>query len=580
MENILYNMNTPINEVGMENTQIQRLVYDNSEGSSQTSGLICTVPGCKIKYSLCVDHKSSNSSLLDYITKLYEKPGLNVSFMHTIETLNNEETGQPSILIANKPNMERPNYCNIKDLLDSVDTGIQPMVEGFPHFILFRMQGLQNQPLTIAYDTCAAVSIFRRDVLGTSIAAVEIETSSKHFVKGIGGRQKSALFCALIPLEEGNKHQLISCHSVEEITEIRTHDISQIIDFVTHNQKETSLTREQRPINESMISEIRSCFNFADLGETIQIDGLIGINDFLIAPKLILETKIGINFYSVPIKPFGGGSKICLGGSVPNDIEKQQGLCEAVEMIKPNDAESWSPDQDTDDEDGLQELMEQYPYQYHEFVGMSGDPDGIGKQQELCEAVEMIKQNYAESWSPDQDKDDEEGLQELMEQYPYQYHVQNITTRPINDTPPCQDLPRQHMPELHPPPRPIYSCIICSTKSRIDQTPFILSLHPINPISCKLLREACPVLMELQNIKERHDLLVRLNICLACLTCSLEDPRHGPNTCIFPYTNIICNEPYCSIRKTVCNAHKNINHNVLVLTTRRYQQLGLSLIII
>ena len=249
-------------------------------------------------------------------------------------------------------------------------------------------------------------------------------------------------------------------------------------------------------------------------------------------------------------------------------------------MIKPNDAESWSPDQDTDDEDGLQELMEQYPYQYHEFVGMSGDPDGIGKQQELCEAVEMINQNYAESWNPDQDTDDEEGLQELMEQYPYQYHVQNITTRPINDTPVCQDLPQQQMPELHPPPRPIYSCIICSTKSRLDQTPLILSKHPINPISCKLLREACPVLMELQNIKERHDLLVRLNICLACLTCSLEDPRHGPSTCMFPYTNIICNEPYCSIRKTVCNAHKNINHNMLVHTTRRYQQLGLSLIII
>ena len=282
------------------------------------SGLLCTVPGCKIRYSLCVDHKSSNSSQLDYITKLYEKSGLNVSFMHTIETFKSEETGQPSILIADKPSKGRPNYGNIEDLLDSVDNGVQPMIEGLPHFILFRMQGLQNKPLTIAYDTCAAFSIFRRDVLGTSIAAVEIETSSKHFVRGIGGRQESALFCALIPLEEGNKHQLISCHSVEEITEIRTYDISQIIDFVTHNQKETSLTTEQRPINKSMISEIRSCFNFADLGETIRIDGLIGINDFLIAPRLILETKIGINFYSVPIKPFGGGSKICLGGSIPD----------------------------------------------------------------------------------------------------------------------------------------------------------------------------------------------------------------------------------------------------------------------
>ena len=187
-------------------------------------------------------------------------------------------------------------------------------------------------------------------------------------------------------------------------------------------------------------------------------------------------------------------------------------------------------------------------------------------QQDLQEAVEMIRQT-----------DSDDGMQELMEQDQYQYEDQTIITRLINDTPSWQQLPQQHIPTLHPLPRPIYSCIICSKKSIMDQTPLILREHPIN-FKGKLLREACPVLVNM-TMKERQDLLVRLKICLACLTCSLEDITHGPETCKFPYTNIICNEPNCFIRKTVCNAHKGINQGMLIHTNQIYQQLGLGLII-
>ena len=156
------------------------------------------------------------------------------------------------------------------------------------------------------------------------------------------------------------------------------------------------------------------------------------------------------------------------------------------------------------------------------------------------------------------------------------YSDPNIMTIPPTKPSAWTQLP--HVPIPHPP-YPVYSCIICKTKARIDQTHLKLSQHPVN-IRGKLLREGCPVLMEQQNIKARQDLLVRLNICLACLSCSLDDPTHGETICSFPYANMICNEPSCNVRKTVCDTHKDINESMLQQTNEIYHQLGLSLVII
>ena len=283
-------------------------------------GLRCSVPGCKIRYTLCLEHKADNEGQLDYIAQLYKKMGVNMSFMHTIETAIEIESVDPNILLSNDRDLENTDYGEIECLLESISDGVIPMNDGSPHFILYRMQGLEGQPVLIAYDTCAAFSIFRRDILGKSIAAVEMDTSSEHYVKGIGGRKRSKLFCALIPLEGQTKHQMISCHSVEEITEIRTQDISQVIDFITMDGSAEQLKTEPA-INESLLGEIRGCFNFADLGEFITVDGLIGINDYALAPKLVLETSIGVSFYRPPIKAFANGPKICIGGSIPDKLE-------------------------------------------------------------------------------------------------------------------------------------------------------------------------------------------------------------------------------------------------------------------
>ena len=69
--------------------------------------------------------------------------GVNMSFLHTIEKTVGEAEQQPSVLLSNDQNYENPSYWEVEQLLESIESGVKPMNDGSPHFILFRMQGLQ-----------------------------------------------------------------------------------------------------------------------------------------------------------------------------------------------------------------------------------------------------------------------------------------------------------------------------------------------------------------------------------------------------------------------------------------------------
>lgn len=46
--------------------------------------------------------------------------------------------------------------------------------------------------------------------------------------------------------------------------------------------------------------------NFAPLGDTLEVEALIGLSDFAIFPKIVFETSLGINIYEVPIQAAQG----------------------------------------------------------------------------------------------------------------------------------------------------------------------------------------------------------------------------------------------------------------------------------
>ena len=56
--------------------------------------------------------------------------------------------------------------------------------------------------------------------------------------------------------------------------------------------------------------------NFAPLGDTLEVEALIGLSDFAIFPKIVFETSLGANIYKVPIQAAQGQQRFCFGGNI------------------------------------------------------------------------------------------------------------------------------------------------------------------------------------------------------------------------------------------------------------------------
>ena len=56
--------------------------------------------------------------------------------------------------------------------------------------------------------------------------------------------------------------------------------------------------------------------NFAPLGDTLEVEALIGLADFAIFPKIVFETSLGVNIYKVPIQAAQGQPRFCFGGNI------------------------------------------------------------------------------------------------------------------------------------------------------------------------------------------------------------------------------------------------------------------------
>ena len=56
--------------------------------------------------------------------------------------------------------------------------------------------------------------------------------------------------------------------------------------------------------------------NFAPLGDTLEVEALIGLSEFAIFPKIVFETSLGVNIYKVPIQAAQGQPRFCFGGNI------------------------------------------------------------------------------------------------------------------------------------------------------------------------------------------------------------------------------------------------------------------------
>ena len=75
----------------------------------------------------------------------------------------------------------------------------------------------------------------------------------------------------------------------------------------------------------------------------------------------------------------------------------------------------------------------------------------------------------------------------------------------------------------------------------------------------------CPDLTSLPGMKERKELLFRLDICLACLKQKVSSPSHNGAYCdaLSTLPALKCREPGCRIRAIFCEQHEVKNADIL-----------------
>ena len=274
--------------------------------------LKCTEPGCRVRGVLCTEHKTQNSSLLSLETERISRISslANVCFIAVNQRI--ERIGKQNFVGFTKAygtTTKNHIYGDVVDLCNSVPT-VREIQGGEPHFLLFLMKGLDNSSVVTIFDTAASYSLFKEDILGTKIKATPVSNQNgdlEERVGGIGGSVTARNYLALLPVLGGfgeHEHQLTVCQSVQNIVSLKTVDTSGLAQEILDHHPEAGLPQDFR------------LPNFAPLGDTLEVEALIGLADFAIFPKIVFETSLGVNIYKVPIQAAQGQPQFCFGGNI------------------------------------------------------------------------------------------------------------------------------------------------------------------------------------------------------------------------------------------------------------------------
>ena len=322
--------------------------------------LKCSKADCRVRYTLCTEHKSENQpKLQEYIRITGDRPKVHLTMALTtspgytsspqsvairklvnqcLQRANTDPNPTTTLLMTRSNDKHQPILSNMSQILNdrapnvtlnsdilgssnSIFNGVRELIENTPtpfietnenphHFILFQMAGKHpGTSLIVCYDTASAYTLITNEAISDKIGGSPLQLPGTSTITGIGGERETNNFVCSLPLSPneagGYAAKIASCLSVDSIIDVDSIDTAGLAEYLRNTHP------EQIPANFTLT-------NFRDQGSKIQIDMLIGIQELRIYPKLILTTEDGLNVYRVPLKAPTGGTNYCIGGTLPS----------------------------------------------------------------------------------------------------------------------------------------------------------------------------------------------------------------------------------------------------------------------
>ena len=329
--------------------------------------LKCNNSNCRVRYTLCTEHKNENQhKIQEYMRSTSERPKVHISMVMTtgrhntenlykqqairklvnqcLQRINSVPTPSITMLTTRANNKPLPTLSNMPQLLggqhssiafssellgpnNSIFNGVKDLIENTPtpfieanenphHFILFQMEGKHpGIPLTVCFDTASAYTLITHDAIYDKIGGSPLQLPGTSTITGIGGERETNNFVCSLPLNQqesgGYASKIASCLSVDSIIDIDSVNSAGLTEHLLNKYP------GQLPADFALT-------NFREQGTKIQIDVLIGIQELIIYPKLILTTDDGLSVYRVPLKAPLGGTNYCIGGTLPTMFKSIQ----------------------------------------------------------------------------------------------------------------------------------------------------------------------------------------------------------------------------------------------------------------
>ena len=269
--------------------------------------LKCAERDCSSRYDICGKHVQKNKVRLQVLKNSLPELALSVPSLIT--------SPEPSYLASNSNSRqvlcsEPRSYTELglPELMELSKSPIMMNPETSAHFMLQLVHPKEGgEPALCVFDTGSLTTLATHKTVSSKLYSSPIDGGGSN-IQGLGGTMHADphfLSISLDPTEaSGHSSKVTTCLSVSKIITIQPLDTSEVEQYLKDNY-------------DHLLPKDFRLYNFGSLGQTLNVDMLLGVSDLAIFPRLLFSTSCGLHVYKSPLLPAPGTSPYIIAGRLP-----------------------------------------------------------------------------------------------------------------------------------------------------------------------------------------------------------------------------------------------------------------------
>ena len=270
----------------------------------------CTDLNCYRRFDLCTQHMDLNKVRLQVLRNELPKIAPRAPSLITASLPTDNRRPTPALYSNNQALLKEPGLT-LQDLIKKSTTPIMKASETPVHFMLQMIPSKQGaKPTLCVYDTGSLSTLATHHTLCHKLHSSPNQGPDTT-IQGLGGLMPANPHFVSLPLQpteaSGYSSKITPCLAVSKIISIQTIDINGVTEYLHQDYGH-------------LLPADFHLYNYAQLGSSVEVDMLLGLQDLAVFPKLLFSTNCGLHVFKSPIAAAEGTSCYLIAGTLPTNI--------------------------------------------------------------------------------------------------------------------------------------------------------------------------------------------------------------------------------------------------------------------